>query len=186
MGPQKENPPRMDSTGLDSETGRIPPYIPPDPDQAAALADLAKRSHLLMQTHRNVMRRFFQNVGMFNGHPHMLFCIRETPGMTQRQLADVMGIAPASAAVSLKRMAAAGLVEKRPDPEDGRSLRLYLTKAGKRMDTACREGRDFLTAAQFADFSSEEIRQLAALLDKMTRNLERVVAFPAQKEDYHA
>ena len=126
-----------------------------------------------MRTHRSTMHRYFQSIGMFNGHPHMLFHLRRAPGSTQRELAEVMDISPASVTISIKRLEAAGLVRRE---KKGREMRLYLTPEGEAMDAACARGRDFLIEHLYEGLTEEELATLYVLLGKMTDNLRRSCA----------
>ncbi len=134
---------------------------------------LENRLHTFMHTHRNTLCRYFQSCGMYSGHPRVLFHLRHSPGMTQKELAAALGVAPATLSVSIRRMEAAGLVERRSDATDLRLQRLFLTEEGKAIDDRCAKGRDFLIAAQFADFSPEDIDALDGLLSRMIANLEQ-------------
>lgn len=72
--------------------------------------ELEDRLALFMRTHRRAMHRYFQSVGMFNGHPHMLFHLAHSPGLSQKELAQRMEISPASVAISIRRLESAGLI----------------------------------------------------------------------------
>lgn len=125
----------------------------------------------LMRRRRAAMRRHFQNVGLFNGHPHMLFHLRRHPDITQKDLAREMDISPASVAVSIRRLESAGLVHRE---KRGREMILRLTPAGEAMDAACARGRDIMITHLYEDFTKEELHTLHALLEKMTVNLQSV------------
>ena len=126
-----------------------------------------------MRTHRATMRRYFHSIGMFNGHPHMLFHLRRHPGMTQKELAEVMDISPASVAVSIKRLESAGLVYRE---KIGREMRLHLTADGEAMDAACAHGRDFMIEHLYEGLTDEELATLSQLLIKMIANLQKTCA----------
>lgn len=125
-----------------------------------------------MRQHRRTAHRYFCSIGMFNGHPHMLFHLRRHPGITPKELAERMEISPASVAVSVRRMESAGLVRREGDEKDGRVTHLYLTSAGEEMDTACAHGRDFMIDTLYEGLSEEELATLYTLLSKMTANLQ--------------
>ncbi len=129
-----------------------------------------------LRTHRAALCRYYQSCGMFNGHPHTLFLLHHHPGMTQRELAQALHVAAPTLSVSVRRMEAAGLVERRPDPSDARCQRLYLTAEGEAMDRRCAQGREFLMDALYEDFSEEDMRLLGNLLARMTAQLERATA----------
>ena len=126
-----------------------------------------------IRTHRATMRRYFHSIGMFNGHPHMLFHLRRRPGMTQKELAAAMDISPASVAVSVKRLEAAGLVRRE---KQGHESRLHLTAEGEAMDAACARGRDFMIAHVYNGLTDGELATLDKLLTKMTANLQNTCA----------
>jgi MarR family transcriptional regulator for hemolysin len=52
-------------------------------------------------------------------------------GASQRELARLMGIEPPTLVRHLDKLAAEGLVERRPDPHDRRVLRVVVTKSGR-------------------------------------------------------
>lgn len=133
--------------------------------------EVDRQLHEFTQYHHKAMRRFFSACGLFNGHPFMLFLVRETPGITPAQLARKMEIAPASATVSIRRLEEAGLLRREPDERDRRVVHLTLTPAGVAMDDRCRRGRDFAAASMFRDFTPEELSTLSGLLERMRQNI---------------
>ncbi len=128
------------------------------------------RLFCFMRTHRCTMHRYFQSIGMFNGHPHMLAHLRRHPDITQHQLAKMLDISPASVTISIKRLEAAGLVRRE---KRGRQMHLTLTPQGEAMDTACAKGRDFMIEHLYQGLSPDELEMLYTLLGKMTDNLQR-------------
>ena len=146
--------------------------------------ELEDRLALFMRTHRRAMHRYFQSVGMFNGHPHMLFHLAHTPGISQKELAQRMEISPASVAISIRRLESAGLIRRQRDARDARVWHLYLTPQGERMDAACARGRDFMIDTLYRDFTPQEQQELYRLLDKMIVNLQAgCETLPPEKED---
>lgn len=153
-------------------------------EDTVSAGELEDRLALFMRTHRRAMHRYFQSVGMFNGHPHMLFHLAHSPGLSQKELAQRMEISPASVAISIRRLESAGLICRRRDDRDARIWRLYLTPEGQAMDTSCARGRDFLVDTLYRGFTPEERQELYRLLDKMIVNLQAgCEALPPEKED---
>ncbi len=62
-----------------------------------------------------------------------------------------------------------GLVERRPDPDDGRAALVHLTEAGRRIGRARREDRARHLAPLIARLTAEERRALAGALPVLTR-----------------
>lgn len=136
------------------------------------IGEVEDRLAAFMHQRRRTMHRYFCSIGLFNGHPPMLFHLRRQPGITQKELAQRMEISPASVTTSIRRMEAAGLVRREKDTADGRVTHLYLTDEGERMDAACASGRDFLIANLYRGLSPQETSTLYTLLDKMILNLQ--------------
>jgi DNA-binding MarR family transcriptional regulator len=62
------------------------------------------------------------------------------------------------------RLVERGLVERRPDPTDGRGVRLWLTQAGRDIQHQIgRRHARFVVRALTAELSRDELRQLAAI-----------------------
>lgn len=57
--------------------------------------------------------------------------IRNQPGIAQKDIAQRLDISAASVSIAIRQMEDVDLIERRPDPEDGRLMRLYLGKHGR-------------------------------------------------------
>src|SRR5262249_61210840 len=71
---------------------------------------------------------------MHTGQEMLLLQLWLEEGIPQSQLAACMGVEPPTATKMLQRMEHAGLVERRPDPEDARVSRVYLTERGRMLE----------------------------------------------------
>ena len=89
-----------------------------------------------------------------------------TPGA----LARLEQISPQSMGATLAGLEARGLVERSPDPRDGRRILLSLSEAGKRMLRDRRNVRVQQLASALADgFTSAELDQLMAAVPLLER-----------------
>lgn len=59
--------------------------------------------------------------------------LKREPGIAQKHLAEYLGVSPAAVSTSVRQMEHLDLVERRPDPDDTRVLRLYLSERGRHM-----------------------------------------------------
>ncbi|MBL0372324.1 MarR family transcriptional regulator [Rhizobium sp. KVB221] len=92
-------------------------------------------------------------------------------GLNQTELAARVGIDGSSLVRLLDMLVARGLVERRPDPIDRRSKRLFLTEAGR---AAERDLRAILVRAEtelLADLDDAEIASALAVFEKIERRL---------------
>jgi DNA-binding MarR family transcriptional regulator len=75
-----------------------------------------------------------------------LLRLARTPGLTQKELADMLEVEPISVARLIDRMAAAGLIERRADDTDRRVWRLHLRAEAEDLLIQVRAQRDALAA----------------------------------------
>jgi MarR family transcriptional regulator for hemolysin len=64
--------------------------------------------------------------GMTRAQWGILLWLERQPGMSQKELAELLEVEPISVARLVDRLEARGLVERRPDPKDRRIWRLHL------------------------------------------------------------
>jgi DNA-binding MarR family transcriptional regulator len=115
-------------------------------------------------------------LGFGVGHLPVLVALRDGRASTQRDLARFAKIEQPPMAQMLARMERDGLIDRAPDPDDGRSSRITLTKlAEARLPDAIavllRGNHEVL-----AGFTEEEARLLADLLTRLIANLDRIAS----------
>jgi MarR family transcriptional regulator, transcriptional regulator for hemolysin len=117
-------------------------------------------------------------LGFGVGHLPVLVALQTGRADTQRDLARFAQIQQPPMAQMLTRMERDGLIRRSPDPDDGRSSRIALTKLAlarlpEAISTLFRGNRDAM-----AGFTDEEIAQFVALLDRLISNLGRLTVAP--------
>jgi len=89
-------------------------------------------------------------------------------------LASAQKMRPQSMAQTVREMEAAGLVSRRPDPDDGRRAFVELTAEGRKRLRATRAAReDWLAQALDAELDAaqrEQIREVLALLQRIAES----------------
>jgi MarR family transcriptional regulator, transcriptional regulator for hemolysin len=115
-------------------------------------------------------------LGFGVGHLPVLVALREGRASTQRDLARFAKIEQPPMAQMLARMERDGLIERIPDPTDGRMSRITLTAAAEaRLPDAIavlfRGNHEAL-----GDFTDEEAGLLVALLRRLIANLDRLAS----------
>jgi MarR family transcriptional regulator, organic hydroperoxide resistance regulator len=71
-----------------------------------------------------------QKIGLHAGQDLVIFRLLEEDGLSQSQLAAVLGVEIATVAKTVQRMEKEGLLIRRQDAEDARISRVYLTEKG--------------------------------------------------------
>lgn len=104
-------------------------------------------------------------------------------GESQSELARIMQMGRAGAGKLFERMEAKGWIERRPDPNDSRVLRVFLLDGVLPVFEAMRsEGRKQF-AALLAGIDAEEEEVLLAGLRKIKANAERAIAARGEAEN---
>jgi len=118
-------------------------------------------------------------LGFGVGHLPVLVALQDGRASTQRDLARFARIEQPPMAQMLVRMERDGLIQRTPDPADGRMSRITLTRVAKaRLPDAVavllRGNQEVLR-----DFTDEEAGLLVALLTRLIANLDRVASVEA-------
>lgn len=110
-------------------------------------------------------------VGLFSGQQHIILLLKLNRGLTVGQVAERIGVAPATVSVSIKRMEKAGFVEKKADEKDARITKLYLTEKGEDAPDHIKEKMDIQEKYITNGMTPEEIVLFSDLLDRAINNL---------------
>ena len=103
------------------------------------------------------------------GPPHagILRAIGVSEGMSQKALAQLLGIVPSRLVELLDELGARGLVERRDDEEDRRVYALHLTRKGVQTLEAIGRVAEEHQQALLAALTPEERATLASLLQRV-------------------
>ena len=140
------------------------------------------------RTHLTCTKNEFVKQGLGElSNPEILFIIRKSVDkpVTQKRLADMIGVAPPTIAVSIKRMERWGLVERATDQIDQRKNRVTLTDKGRALIQQLEDHEQQVLHNTLQCFSPQEIDQLGHYLIRMIHNMREMgVKMPARlKED---
>lgn len=118
------------------------------------------------------MHEMLEGLGLYRGQPFVLRALWAQDGMPQSELAGQLDRCPATITKMIQRMEKAGFVERKPDPSDERLSRVYLTDAGRNIQSAVREVWRAFDEQAFEGFGQEELALLGGLLAHICRNIE--------------
>lgn len=132
-------------------------------------------THLLSHVYRLYRHNvdlLIQEYGVFPGQPPVLMRLTESDGQIQKELARKVHVKPATMNVMITRMERAGLVVRRPDENDQRLSRVYLTDKGRSATGAVNNVLRDIEERALAHFSLEEKLLFRRLLQQMHQDLE--------------
>jgi DNA-binding MarR family transcriptional regulator len=128
----------------------------------------------ICRLNRRMMHTLWDELGLYRGQPFLLGVLWEQEGITHSELAQRMQVSPATVTNMLKRMEKAGFVERRPDAEDQRVSRVYLTDAGREIRGRVDQHWQGVEARVFGTFSEQEQETLRELLTRVQQELVRL------------
>ncbi|MCA6124583.1 MarR family transcriptional regulator [Bradyrhizobium sp. WSM 1704] len=143
------------------------------------IAQLVESSRLL----RNYIDHRAKTRGTTRAQWIVLFRLREQEGLSQVDLADVLELQPISLVRLLDRLVEHGLLERRPDPRDRRTNRLFLTRSGRQLVDDLDSLRDEIASDVLRDVSARHVESGLATLREVK---ERIKALGEQSESIAA
>jgi len=123
------------------------------------------------KAHRQRAEAGLNKLGVHTGQEMILLQLWIEEGIPQSQLAASMEVEPPTATKMLQRMERAGLIERRPDPEDARVSLVYLTERGRALEQPVLDVWKQLEAQTVSGLSLTEQTLLHRLLLQMLTNL---------------
>jgi len=145
-------------------------------------------AHLMPQINKRHYRRIqamLTKLGMYRGQPLLLAVLWEHEGYPHSELAELLGVTPATITKMAQRMEQAGFIERITDADDQRISRVYLTEKGRAVHSQVDEVFRTLEEEMLAGFSQEEREQLLNLLQRVDENLRQrsCAEVPVMPED---
>ncbi|PKM81188.1 MAG: MarR family transcriptional regulator [Firmicutes bacterium HGW-Firmicutes-14] len=128
----------------------------------------------VMRLHHHRTQKLLGELGIYPGQPPILFMLWKKDGRSQKEFAEMLGLKPATITVMLKRMEKAGWVERKPDPEDLRVSRVFLTERAEKFRPKVKQVLNTIYEESFEGFTQEEKVLMKRFLICMRNNLNRM------------
>ena len=106
------------------------------------------------------------------GYGYILDLLSKNGGLTQQQIAQTLDIRPQSASEAVASLEEQGLIQKTPNPQDGRSFLLSITSEGLNRQKQMQRERQENACRILAPLSENEKNTLQTLLQKVISALE--------------
>ncbi|MBS0241897.1 MAG: MarR family transcriptional regulator [Proteobacteria bacterium] len=150
-----------------------------DPDRRFGwlTADIAR----LMRT---VFDRRVKRLGITRPQWLAIVRLNRRPGASQSELADMMEIERAPAGKIVDRLEERGWIERRPDPDDRRINRIFLTDRGERVHALISPIAEATVSDSLVDLDEAEVEQLTELLIRVKSRLAGMAETDAAATDF--
>lgn len=133
--------------------------------------------HQVGHMHKHYFMQLLQRMCLKPGQAGILFVLNRYGELSQRELADRIGVRPPSVTVALHKMERNRYITRRPDDRDQRITRIGITEKGKDCVKSMNQLVGQTEEVLFHNMSSEEVMLLRRLLLQMRDNILSVKDF---------
>ncbi len=123
------------------------------------------------RAHRGSVGALLSGVGLHVGQEMVLLELWKEDGPKGSELAERLGVEPPTVTRMIRRMESCGFVERRPDPADARSFRVYLTEKGRAFEEPVARIWEEVEEKTLRGISPEEVLVLRRLLARIREHL---------------
>ncbi len=130
-----------------------------------------------------------KKVGVTISQLRVVVALIQHPGLTQKEIADKVGVEGATLVPVIDKMEKEGLLKRKPDSKDRRVNRIYLTSKSDSLWNSMMECALHVRKISTRDISEQEIQSALETLRKISKNLsayfevDTVVTIPRKKSE---
>ena len=108
---------------------------------------------------------------LVKGQAELLLLIKDNDGMTQNELANILGIKDSSMSVRLIMLEKNGYIVREIDDQNLKKKKIYITQSGKIASTQCRRILREIDEQLWDGFTKKEIKEMKKYFVKMQKNM---------------
>lgn len=132
--------------------------------------------------HRTILEKKLNQNGLYRSQHQLLMYISDHPNQSQKEIARLNRISPATAAVTLKKLEKGGYIHRVADDRDNRCNQICLTEKGKLVVEYSIRYFSQVQQRMFAGFTEEERTRLTGDLERIKKNLTEFLS-ETERED---
>jgi DNA-binding MarR family transcriptional regulator len=122
-------------------------------------------------------------LGLTQSRTRVLWELRQRGRVTQRELAEALGVSPRTVTGLIDGLVATGFVAREPHPTDRRAIHVTLTAHGTRTVEDLERGQHELADLLFGDMSDRQLASLRTGLGAILAKLQAHGLSPTLRED---
>ena len=134
--------------------------------------------YLINQIQKISSRKFNEllkekNIDEFNGSQGViLYSLWNNKELTIKEIGKITGLAKTSLTIVLDRMEEKGLIRRKDNSEDKRSIKIMLTDKAKELEKDYNDISNKMSNIFYKNFSDKEINEIENYLERIISNLE--------------
>jgi DNA-binding MarR family transcriptional regulator len=146
------------------------------------VSSLGYQVNYLARLMEHGLREQISPFGVVPGQFAQLLSLYQEDGLTQAQLCERVRVEQSTMANTLARMQRDGLIDRLPDPADGRRSLVTLTKRARDVEGDLTFAARRVNAAATRGLTKSQISTFMQTMDAIIGNLERAATTPPSKE----
>lgn len=127
--------------------------------------------HQVLHMNMQYLIHMMEPLGIKPGHAGILFFLKRTGPLSQREIADRIGVKPPSVTVAIQKLEKLGYIERRPEPRDQRVVKIQITEEGLKCTERMNGIAEHMDSVLFNEMNLEEKLLLRRLMMQMKDNL---------------
>ncbi|MDX3905772.1 MAG: MarR family transcriptional regulator [Pigmentiphaga sp.] len=120
---------------------------------------------------RPIMEQQINSAGISYGMWFFLRALWERDGVSQREIAEMVGLTQPTAWAALRKLEAQKMVTLRPDEEDKRRVLVFLTERGKGLEEVLLPRVEHINEVALQGISNAELATFQRVLRKIEANI---------------
>ncbi len=135
--------------------------------------DLEEALRSIVQRKYHILEMRLEKYELVKGQAELLILIRDNDGITQNELASIIGIKDSSMSVRLNKLEKLGYIVREIDEENLKKKKVYVTLEGKKVSVQCRRILNEIDSILYKGFTKKEKIQFENSLEKILKNIKR-------------
>ena len=133
--------------------------------------DIEEILRKIIQRQYHIIEIRLAKYNLVKGQAELLLLIKDNDGMTQNELANILGIKDSSMSVRLNKLEKNGYILREIDDQNLKKKKIYITQSGKIASTQCRRILREIDEQLWNGFTKKEIKEMKKYFGKMQKNM---------------
>lgn len=135
--------------------------------------DIEDVLRIIVQRKYHILEMRLAKYELVKGQADLLLLIKDNDGITQNELASIIGIKDSSMSVRLNKLEKNGYIVREIDEDNLKRKRVYVTVEGKKVSVQCRKILNEIDTIIYKGFTKKERAQLEISLEKILKNIRK-------------
>jgi len=132
---------------------------------------IGKYLSIARRAHAALLDQYLKDYGICHGQILILVTIYQNEGLHQQEICSTYNLDKAGVNRSIKKLEEAGFIIKKPDPEDKRKKKIYLTEKAEEFHPQLMDILSSVEEQVRQNLSSQEINTFLNIIKKISSNL---------------